>query len=69
MKKRTVEIAFGTLAILLLVIIILTTILIYYFSMYSSGTKSIGDITKTVENQTVDVNKLIKNMTNISSIK
>lgn len=65
MKKKAVEIAFGTLVILIIVLIVLVSIIVYYFTIYSSGTGTTRDIIKTIENQTKNTTQLIGNMTRI----
>ncbi|MEM1804811.1 MAG: hypothetical protein QXI77_02320 [Nanopusillaceae archaeon] len=65
MKKKAIEIAFGTLAILMIILMVLVSIIIYYFAIYSSGTGATRDIVKTIENRTNNTTQLIRNMTRI----
>ncbi|MEM4511210.1 MAG: hypothetical protein QXD25_00130 [Nanopusillaceae archaeon] len=65
MKKRAIEIAFGTLAILIIILIVLMSIIIYYLAVYSSGAGSVRNIVKTIENQTNNTTQLIGNITRI----
>ncbi|MEM4958486.1 MAG: hypothetical protein QXX12_01250 [Nanopusillaceae archaeon] len=65
MKKKAVEIALGTLAILIIILIVLISIIVYYFVVYSSGTRTTRDIVITIENQTSNTTQLIRNMTRI----
>lgn len=68
MRKKSIEIAFGTLAILIIVLVVLIGIISYYFLVYSKTTSSQNQIVISISNQTNNTVEIIKNMTNISKI-